>query len=580
MNKILSLICCLCVCAASALAGDKNVKIKVVTPGTLTELLKGYADNEIKGLSVTGTLNANDVQSLQRFAGRNNSEKKHEGGLLEVLNLGKTTLTDMESGLNLAEVIEGSTTLRKVMLGNVFYVSAHTFSALPNLESVDFVGNVGHIDGFVFNNLPKLSRITFHQSVLSTGGAQFVKNCPVLTSVVFKGPILTTYYGQPIECPQLKGYTLKAPVLQSNFAAFFPQTTDAKALKACNWKGCMAYVETWGKLCLTGTSDFFVDSPGTIVNLLFDMAKKTGNAPMTKQLEAVSKKFQEAAAARPKKETKLEILKQSAPYKRTGQTMPAFTYASPNDSLLTRTRDFFHLDEVAGTGDDLSRIKRLLYWLHDLVRHDGSSSWPKCRYNCVDLYQLCQTEKRGLNCRFMAEMLCEALLAENIPARYITCQSREYDTDNDCHVITIAWSRQLNKWVWVDPTFCAYVTDENGLWLHPGEVRERLQAGKKLILNEDANWNHESKQTVEGYLEEYMAKNLYILASNPNRTTAPRNRKASRSFRKDSNTNGGKQPATTNISGKHRQKNWLNNKKAGGQKSFAFLTTCLVYRGG
>ena len=387
MNKILSLICCLCVCAASALAGDKNVKIKVVTPGTLTELLKGYADNEIKGLSVTGTLNANDVQSLQRFAGRNNSEKKHEGGLLEVLNLGKTTLTDMESGLNLAEVIEGSTTLRKVMLGNVFYVSAHTFSALPNLESVDFVGNVGHIDGFVFNNLPKLSRITFHQSVLSTGGAQFVKNCPVLTSVVFKGPILTTYYGQPIECPQLKGYTLKAPVLQSNFAAFFPQTTDAKSVSSAK--------------PISLTSDFFVDSPGTIVNLLFDMAKKTGNAPMTKQLEAVSKKFQEAAAARPKKETKLEILKQSAPYKRTGQTMPAFTYAS---------------------GDDLSRIKRLLYWLHDLVRHDGSSSWPKCRYNCVDLYQLCQTEKRGLNCRFMAEMLCEALLAENIPARYITCQ--------------------------------------------------------------------------------------------------------------------------------------------------------------
>lgn len=514
MNKILSLICCLCVCAASALADGKNVKIKVVTPGTLTELLKGYADNDIKDLSVAGMLNANDVQSLRRFAGRNNSKKKHEGGLLEVLNLGKTTLTDMESGSNLAAVIAGSTTLRKVMLGNVFFVSGSTFSALPNLESVDFVGNVGHIDGYVFTNLPKLSRITFHQSVLKTGGAQFVKNCPVLTSVVFKGPVLTTYYGQPIECPQLKGYTLKAPVLQSNSAAFFPQTTDTKALKAYNWKDCMAYVETWGKLCLPGTSDFFADSPGTIVSLLFDMAKKTGNASMAQQLEAVSKKFKEAAAARPKKETKLEILKQSAPYKRTGQTMPAFTYASPNDSLLTRTRDFFHLDEVAGTGDDLSRIKRLLYWLHDLVRHDGSSSWPKCRYNCVDLYQLCQTEKRGLNCRFMAEMLCEALLAENIPARYITCQSMEYDTDNDCHVITIAWSRQLNKWVWVDPTFCAYVTDENGLWLHPGEVRERLQAGKKLILNEDANWNHESKQTVEGYLEEYMAKNLYILASN------------------------------------------------------------------
>lgn len=486
-------------------------------PGTLTELLKGYDDNDIKALSVIGTLNAKDVQSLQRFAGHNPSEQKHEGGLLEVLNLSKTKLVDMESGINLRSVIAGSTTLRKVMLGDVFFVSGGTFSALPHLESVDFVGNVGHIDGYVFTNLPKLTRITFHQSVLETGGAPFVMNCPVLTSVVFKGPVLMTNYGQPIECQQLKGYTAKAPVLQSSVADFFPPTTDVNALKSYNWKGCTAYVEAWSELCLTDstdTSNFFADSPKPILYLLLDLAKKTGNTSMTKQMESVLNKYQEVVDTLAKKENKLDILKQSAPYKRTAQTMPAFTYASPNDSLLTRTRDFFRLDEVAGTGDDLSRIKRLLYWLHDLVRHDGSSSWPKCRYNCVDLYQLCQTEKRGLNCRFMAAMLCEALLAENIPARYITCQSREYNTDSDCHVITVAWSRQLNKWVWVDPTFCAYVTDEDGVWLHPGEVRERLQTGKKLILNEDANWNHENQQTVEGYLEQYMAKNLYILGSN------------------------------------------------------------------
>lgn len=58
-------------------------------------------------------------------------------------------------------------------------------------------------------------------------------------------------------------------------------------------------------------------------------------------------------------------------------------------------------------------------------------------------------------------------------------------------------------------TFNAYVKDENGNFLSIAEVRERLIAGKTLVLNEDANWNNKQKQTKEEYLEEYMAKNLY-----------------------------------------------------------------------
>ena len=57
------------------------------------------------------------------------------------------------------------------------------------------------------------------------------------------------------------------------------------------------------------------------------------------------------------------------------------------------------------------------------------------------------------------------------------------------------------------------ITDENGLLLHPGEVRQRLIDGRPLVLNEEANWNHESMQTKEHYLEEYMAKNLYYLST-------------------------------------------------------------------
>jgi hypothetical protein len=120
----------------------------------------------------------------------------------------------------------------------------------------------------------------------------------------------------------------------------------------------------------------------------------------------------------------------------------------------------------------------------------------------------------GYNCRALAISLTEALLAEGIPARYITCESKAWDTDNDCHVICVAWSESLNKWIWVDPTFAAYVTDENGVLLHPGEVRYRLQHDLPLVLNSDANWNNKVVQTRENYLEEYMAKNLYIMSAN------------------------------------------------------------------
>lgn len=210
---------------------------------------------------------------------------------------------------------------------------------------------------------------------------------------------------------------------------------------------------------------------------------------------------------------KLYLLQHSAPYVRSGQTTPRFTYAAASDSGLVAIKRYFNLDSIAGNGDEISRIKKLLYWFHDYIRHDGSSSWPNCRYNAITLSQVAKKEKRGFNCRFMAEMLCEIYLAEGFPARFLTCQSHNYDTDEDCHVINVIWSRTLHKWVWMDPTFCAFVTDDKGVLLHPGEVRERLIKGLPLVINEDANWNHKEKETKENYLENYMAKNLYIISS-------------------------------------------------------------------
>ena len=144
-------------------------------------------------------------------------------------------------------------------------------------------------------------------------------------------------------------------------------------------------------------------------------------------------------------------------------------------------RRYFNLDSIAGGGDEISQIKNLMYWLHDAIRHDGGSGRPDCARNSIAMYELCKREGRGLNCRFLAQVLNEMYLAMGFPSRFVTCQSKAYDTDTDCHVINMVWSRQLGKWIWMDASFAAYVTDENGLLLHLGEVRERLIKGS--ILN-------------------------------------------------------------------------------------------------
>jgi hypothetical protein len=208
--------------------------------------------------------------------------------------------------------------------------------------------------------------------------------------------------------------------------------------------------------------------------------------------------------------SKLDILKRGYEYNHSdNRYIPEFTYQSQDSPDLVRTRKDLQLDSIAGNGSELSQIFNLMHWVHNLIRHDGSSTNPDNR-NAIDIINLCKTERRGVNCRMMAIILNECYLSMGIRSRYITCMPRETDFD-DCHVINMVFSTELDKWIWIDPTFDSYVMDEKGQLLGIQEVRERLINGLPLILNADANWNRTNLQTKEYYLDYYMAKNLYRL---------------------------------------------------------------------
>lgn len=411
---------------------------------------------------------------------------------------------DMEQA---TAVTDGEIT--SVRYGNLDLMPAQSFKNLPELEEVIFDGLVGHIDGYMFFNCPKLKRIVFNGPVLSTGGQVFATNCPQLESVEVNGLAFAFFLDNYPECPSFSGVKVNGAVITSSDSVAVP-TIELAEIKErpelmsqlkrlCSWQTAhMADSDFKGRICKS---------------YIREMSEVLDSVGLTSEATELQASFDKNKGDFGK--TMLEILKESAPYAAyDGAEDLTIKYAQPSDSLLTRSRQYFNLDSIAGNGDDVSRIKNLLYWVHDLVPHDGGSSWPDCPMNLVDLYNVCKAENRGLNCRFMAIMLAEALLAEGIPSRYLTCQSKAFATDPDCHVITVAWAESLGKWVWVDPTFAAFVTDENGLMLHPGEVRERLQNNRPLVLNEDANWNHQSPQTKEEYLENYMAKNLYVISAN------------------------------------------------------------------
>jgi hypothetical protein len=205
------------------------------------------------------------------------------------------------------------------------------------------------------------------------------------------------------------------------------------------------------------------------------------------------------------------IIQNSGPYKNVAvANLPGFTYQSASAPELVTLKNKFKLDSVAGNGDEISRMKKLLYWVHNEVRHDGNSNNPSSK-NAVDLIAVCQKENRGVNCRMMSTILRDVYQSEGIPTRIVTCLPKD-STDRDCHVITVAWAKSLNKWLWMDPTFNAYVTDAKGNLLNIEEVRQRLVAGgDDLVLNNDANWNNKSKQTKAYYLGYYMSKNLFWL---------------------------------------------------------------------
>lgn len=407
----------------------------------------------------------------------------------------------------------GFSNLKKVSFGDIDYVPGGLFCNNNTIEEIEFKGFVGHFDCSLVLWCPNLRKIVFRGPVSSTGGPCLAYNCPNLDSVVFEGAVVEFGLGKDADdlCPKFSNFINNGAFLSVTNDSLTPKASLEQIIDNPRLRSDLERIAQWQSEVLTAKN------PGFMRNVEYQNAKIL--LPVLEQIDSekygVLKEAMEYAwNLGDEVKTHLEILKESPAYGTDTVRKPEFVYAAPSDSLLRLSRERFNLDSIAGDGYDVSRIKNLLYWVHDNIKHSGNNGLAPGPRNLRNTYDCSKRDSCGYNCRALAICLTEALLAEGIPARYITCESKKWDTDYDCHVICVAWSESLGKWIWVDPTFAAYVTDENGLLLHPGEVRYRLQNDLPLILNENANWNNRSKQEKEYYIDDYMAKNLYIMSAN------------------------------------------------------------------
>jgi len=206
------------------------------------------------------------------------------------------------------------------------------------------------------------------------------------------------------------------------------------------------------------------------------------------------------------------MLKMMSNFNRETNYIPNFIYDHAHPKLK-ELNDIYNLTQIAGKEGELSQAINLLKWLSGNTFHNGDFD-NRIPFNALDLlnYTFKQPIEKGVNCRALAKILTECCLSIGLKARTIYIMPfNPYDEDN--HVVTIVFVHDLNKWIMLDPSYNAYMMDENDTILSPWEARQILANQGYIKLNKEYNYNgdytgEKSGETREYYLE-YMAKDLF-----------------------------------------------------------------------
>jgi hypothetical protein len=181
------------------------------------------------------------------------------------------------------------------------------------------------------------------------------------------------------------------------------------------------------------------------------------------------------------------------------------------DEKLKEIRGKYSVDEVAGNGNELSKILNLLDWISTSISHKGNmSEIPALNTIALMDYSYQKGKENGINCSMKATILTEMLLSMGIMSRILSLDPLN-PNDQDSHVVSQVWLSEKKKWIIVDPTTNSYFMDKDGEILNAIELRENIVSGNPIVCSPKTIFGEETNDS-EAYLA-YMAKNLFYMRS-------------------------------------------------------------------
>lgn len=194
-------------------------------------------------------------------------------------------------------------------------------------------------------------------------------------------------------------------------------------------------------------------------------------------------------------------------------------FQNNNDKELIDLERTFYIKKIAIGETDFDRIISLMKYIHNELFFVGTNVSPSEN----NTYEIMKIKKTGsLFCSYQATVLLEMLLSIGIKAIKVSCLPKEFD--GDCHVVIISYLKDINKWVFFDPTFNTYFSDKDGNPLSLIEIREcyqRLQVDFKHIeINKqwELVMNGIVCDSYDEWYKIYMAKNMFRFMF-PNKST-------------------------------------------------------------
>lgn len=171
------------------------------------------------------------------------------------------------------------------------------------------------------------------------------------------------------------------------------------------------------------------------------------------------------------------ILKLNQEYNRNCMYSHRFIYDYTDERLQT-LRDICNLDSLAGNGSEFTKMLRITFGIARVLELGPSSN-----IDSFHAIEVLNKTKQGFksNCLVASTVLSECFLSMGYIARVVRCMPMDLRF-NECHCMTIAYVKDMNRFIAFDAAMGGCYIDSKGTPLGISDIRKNIIEGKEFHI--------------------------------------------------------------------------------------------------